>query len=151
MAFHSSQQEQFMKVVLMFKYSFFSPTHTMTPEFKPSHWCSDFNNQGKIWLLDTKCFKWSPKNPLKDSIYIDYYCGQVAVLKFDTWNHCFCFSPQTCSNEAILILSYSYIPRSAMKIYQGLLKHRGENISFTEDMAVFINKIGNLKENKNSR
>lgn len=48
-------------------------------------------------------------------------------------------------------MSYSNIPGGAMKTYKGLLKHQGENISFTEDMmVVFINKEGNLKENKNS-
>lgn len=50
----------------------------------------------------------------------------------------------------VLRLPYSYIPRSAMKIYKRLLKHRGQNISFTGDMVVFINKVGNLKKKKNS-
>lgn len=98
-------------VILLFKYSVFHPHIQQWLRNSSYHtWCSGlkkkkacFNNQGESWLLDIECFKCSVSQIHWNIQYVSYSCGQVAVIKFETWNDS--FFKQICSNEATLRLS----------------------------------------------
>lgn len=95
-------------------------------------------------------------------MYVGYGCGQVAVLKCETWNRCFVFGfffPQMYSTVimlrlSLLVLSYSDSPISNMKNQKALLKqsrkhqlHRRQGIIYQPLMVAnlffFWGKKGN--------
>lgn len=94
-------------VIFMFRYSMFNP-HTQ--QWPLNSWHYDrkitnllkncFSNQGKNWLLDMEHFKCSISQIYWNIQYVSHHYGQVAVLKFETWNYS--FYKEICHNEVIL-------------------------------------------------